>query len=251
VESDYFMNDPSTGITIYGQKTRVDLNDIDGPIKDQITLLAAYTSPGTIFQIVIGLLFDLVELTKEDGLLGFDPFIEPEHMMSISQEKTVTSHLDEALGNTTFINIKLQLGPDILQYKRKVFNVFELTGILGGIFEVFDVAFGFILGSLSSFMFKKDLREDVIKAEKQYNSLKITIEELKKEVRSNQQPQNLPQEEEKLPNQSNRIADQIDQELHQFTRYRRQRHYQVIDEIDPLMTEDETLNLKQFSKELD
>lgn len=27
----------------------------------------------------------------------------------------------------------------VAQFKRKVFNIFELTGILGGIFEIFDV----------------------------------------------------------------------------------------------------------------
>jgi hypothetical protein len=192
-----------------------------------------------------------MELTKEDDLLGFNPFVDQEQLISIAEKTEMMLHTNLEIGITTFFLIDFKFSSNVIQYKRKVFNILELTGILGGIFEVFDIAFGFILGGLSSLMFKKDLREDVAKAEEQYNSLKITIEELRKEVRSNQQPQNLPQEEEKVAHPGNDVSDQIDRELHRFTRNRRQKNYQVIDEEDLIITKNKESNLANFSKDLD
>ena len=50
------------------------------------------------------------------------------------------------------------LGSRINKYERKVLNFLEVTGTVGGIFEIWDIIFGSFIGFAYSYMFKKELK---------------------------------------------------------------------------------------------
>jgi hypothetical protein len=103
------------------------LNDIDDPVKDAMTLLREHNNPGYNYHYTIYQYFELVELTKEDSLLGFNPFIETESMITTNLYNAIEIELADAIvRNYISFGIVISLSSEILQYKRKVFNVLEL-----------------------------------------------------------------------------------------------------------------------------
>ena len=77
----------------------------------------------------------------------------------------------------TPFRLYIEIGRDVYQYKRKVLNFLEVTGIIGGIFELFEVVFGIIIGMASSYSLRGQLIEE-IKVNKKKNG------ELEKELKA-------------------------------------------------------------------
>ena len=50
------------------------------------------------------------------------------------------------------------LGEKTNQFGRRVLNVFEVTGLIGGIYEVLDIVIGTLIGFAYSFAFKVELK---------------------------------------------------------------------------------------------
>jgi hypothetical protein len=136
--------------------------------------------------------------------LGYFPTPVKENFLQLSINNYPEYHDRDNLTTVTIISV-FSLSPEDGIYEGKVYNIFELTGTLGGIFEVFDLFFGFILGSISSYMFRKDLKKDILKSEKEYLSIKLSLEELRKDIRQNKPLQNIPEEEQKTPHQPDSI----------------------------------------------
>ena len=67
-----------------------------------------------------------------------------------------------------------------LLYRRKLLTVLEVTGFIGGLFELFEISFGLILGYISSYFFKQQIIQELKEGKKEYESLKTQFEELKK-----------------------------------------------------------------------
>lgn len=137
------------------QTLTVDLNDIAKPIKRDMDIYLAdyFLKSDKVYSITFYL--NQIQLELDDSLVG---------VWSQSQSKTISSlnglsstgesmhepgELEMNIFKVSFIKSKA-----IEQYKRKVFNFFELTGILGGLFEIFHVGFGFLIGILSRHLFK-------------------------------------------------------------------------------------------------
>ena len=55
-----------------------------------------------------------------------------------------------------------------------------MTGFLGGLFELFEISFGIVLGYISSYFFKKQIIQELREGKKEYENLKAQFEELKK-----------------------------------------------------------------------
>ena len=55
-----------------------------------------------------------------------------------------------------------------------------MIGFLGGLFELFEISFGLILGFISSYYFKKEIINELKKGRKEYEKLLVQFEKLKK-----------------------------------------------------------------------
>ena len=52
--------------------------------------------------------------------------------------------------------------------------------MLGGLFELFEISFGLMLGFISSYFFKQQIIKELKEGKKEYENLKAQFEELKK-----------------------------------------------------------------------
>lgn len=137
------------------QTLTVDLNDIANPVKQLLfTFFSEYIlKSGQIYSLALYLY--QIQLELDDNLIGVWSQAQTKTInvladMSDSQEiKLRDDELQFSTLKIHFKNIKT-----IEQYRRKFFNFFELTGILGGLFEIFDIGFGFLIGILSHHLFK-------------------------------------------------------------------------------------------------
>lgn len=162
---------------VYIKNNNINLNQINAPIESY--LLGPFLS---FFQ---GLNFQNQkyyiqknELTLEDSLLFY--INSPGTVNAITIDVPVIETYDYS---TNSLDISFQMNPVLKQYRRKVFNILELTGTLGGIFEIFEILFGLTIGVFSSYKFKSELKGDIQKANKQYLELKKMFDELKKQVK--------------------------------------------------------------------
>jgi hypothetical protein len=108
------------------------------------------------------------------------------------------------------IQIIIKLDEVVEQHRRRVLTFLEVTGTLGGIFEVFEFGVGAIIGICTSYMFKNDLRDELQKSEAQYREVKMELEALKarfedsKTIQKASMPVQQPQDEELSHLQGNR-----------------------------------------------
>ncbi|CAI2363186.1 unnamed protein product [Moneuplotes crassus] len=203
---DYLLE--STYIQIYVMNRYVDLNDIDNPIKDYLEVM-----PTLYFNlnkhVHVNMKLRKHEVILEDTLFtlpwgGNDPI----HFNSI-EDFTVAEQdfVDETRWNG-FVTIYITQDSQIDQHRRKVLNFLEVTGIIGGIFEIFEVGFGIIIGLYSSYIFKRDLMNDIEKYEEKFQKMEKSISKLEENIQRNNQPpssfqeNNLPQQEEDLKEES-------------------------------------------------
>ena len=63
----------------------------------------------------------------------------------------------------TFVpfTLDIDLNSNTFQYKRKVLNFLEVTGIIGGLFELFEVVIGVFIGMVSSYSLRGQLLEEI------------------------------------------------------------------------------------------
>ena len=127
---------------------------------------------------------ELHEVTLEDTLLF--SLTEPETISFYKVwEKTsiYTSEffnfLEEGEHSKEPIHFYFTLSNEIFQHQRKIMNVLEISGFLGGIFEIFEIIFGFCIGTISSFSFKKTIISEIKQSKLQYLQIKHQLEQLK------------------------------------------------------------------------
>ena len=68
-----------------------------------------------------------------------------------------------------------------------------MSGILGGLFGLFETSFGLILGFTSSYFFKQQIIQELKEGKKEYESLKAQFEELKKTTLSVAEEKQIPE----------------------------------------------------------
>lgn len=115
-----------------------------------------------------------IELTLDDSRIGNSPFVGFQTLLEYTHSSSKINEFDTMFVGVTYMNS----ANIVLQYKRKALNFFEVAGTLGGVFEIFDVFFGVILGTLSTLLFKKELNFEIEKAERKYNELRAKLERL-------------------------------------------------------------------------
>lgn len=140
---------------VYGVTKYVDLDDIDNPVKLNHYGIANF---GQIFmnEFVVD-----VELTENQIYLS-DNYMSS--FLGGTFENFTTSEVglvyNQNRDDKGFIKIYFVASDTIVQYRRKVMDFFEVTGIIGGIFEIFDLFFGLLIGICLSKNFKSNLEKD-------------------------------------------------------------------------------------------
>ena len=82
------------------------------------------------------------------------------------------------------------------QHNRRVLNILEVTGILGGIFEIFEIGFGFLLGVYASYVFKREMYLDILNAQNKYLKLEDSINKLEEKIENYKAPDSQDEESE-------------------------------------------------------
>lgn len=193
---------------VYVKTKYVDLNDIENPFKTVIL------QPKKMFskkfrRSYYSAKIQINEVFLEDSYWFYLYPPEPKRILTMN-EISLESILDAE--NTDFpgtygSQILIDLNPKVEQYKRNVLTFLEVTGILGGIFELFEIIIGFLVGILTSYHFKRDLRAEIRVQEEKYQQLKNQIDDIQKNSREplqesvkenfNYQNRGIPEEEEK------------------------------------------------------
>ncbi|CAI2362183.1 unnamed protein product [Moneuplotes crassus] len=188
-QSPALLNDVLSGLRVelFATSKYVDLNDIDSPIKEYVDRLDT-TDLHPKVKMYPHINIEKHELILEDSWwltvsepdpIKFNKVCEKEKI-----EKFQTFYMDTDTVARSAYWVQIQVSPDIFQYRRKIFTFLELTGILGGIFEIFEVSFALLLGLFYNYFSKKSLLKEIHKSMKQLESTRRELDEIKAKILS-------------------------------------------------------------------
>ena len=80
------------------------------------------------------------------------PKIKFNSLRFTSSKNKKSSHINKT------VECLIELGERTNQFGRRVLNVFEVTGLIGGIYEVLDIVIGTLIGFAYSYAFKVELK---------------------------------------------------------------------------------------------
>ena len=155
-----------------------DLNDIENPFKTYIiSNLGFGLTPGIYHSKDI--FIERNEVTLQDDWIFNLLESKPTHFNSVGQ--TTPNNIPFPLEDKIYGLISIRLSDKTNQFRRKIGNLFEVTGIIGGIFEVLQIAIGTLLGFLSHYIKNKDMMRDLKNAQQELLNLKEVINTIKEE----------------------------------------------------------------------
>lgn len=152
---------------------------------------------------------------------------------------------------TLTILVDFRLSAKIDQYRRSVLSLLEVTGILGGIFEVFDIVFGSCIGFVTAYFFKNELHERINQSYDEIEALKLKIQTLEqKEI--NTAKNNGALEEEKKVEYTKSAQDHF-RTFHDQIQLSRKSRYNSVSNQEPSYIPEvkEHNRLKDFKAKLD
>ena len=162
-----------TDVSVYSKSKYVNLNDIQNPISPYSEYLGHFNLQPSL-QLKAEAFIEPQEVTLEDN------FFIPESIQKHTFNKVcdrkkiiVTSKNYQGLNvvNPYPFSLEIGISPHKYQYRRKVLGFLEVTGILGGLFELFEVTIGILIGSISSFTFRDQLIKEILNSKKNNNNL--------------------------------------------------------------------------------
>ena len=158
----------------------VNLNDIENPINTYAEEIDTYSLHyQSLLQATLTI--EPQEVVLEDSFYFSFISPSPKKFNKLWDREKVLKSYDNVFGSNLVykspFRLIIELSSNTYQYKRKVLNFLEVTGILGGLFELFEVVFGIIIGIVSSYSLRGQLIEE-IKVNKKKNR------ELEKELNS-------------------------------------------------------------------
>ena len=152
----------------------VDLNDINNPIK-------SYLVSDMDFQLLQrDYHFKDIFIERNEVVLQDDWVLNllnngPKYFNSFGKERAYQYYtIEDSL--TLQAQIRVRLSDKINQYNRKIVNLLEVTGTLGGIFEISEIVIGICISFITSYIHNKDLRRDL-------NEAHYKLEELRKIIK--------------------------------------------------------------------
>ena len=182
-------------ISIYMKNNYVDFNDFDNPIKNYTALLDNYK-----FQIgrvkILKIRVALNEIILEDSL--FNIFSKPKIKRFKTIEDTYEADDKEVSETRGKVVIRVELDSKVHQYRRTVQNFLDVTGKLGGIFEILEIILGSLIGFYASNRFKKNLFQEIVYCQREIKELEKIFNKLKDTSGENIRSQEEKNEDEKI-----------------------------------------------------
>jgi len=163
----------------------VDLNDIDNPIK---TTHKSYLFGNRGKTELIGLNKYVYrvkrnEVELQDSWWDFLTNPEPQKFANLDTDYRY-EHFDEY---QTEFRFSFFLSDETSQFGRKLLNFLEVTGIVGGLFEVLDIFMGIVIGYVYNLSLKREIKSDLLKSEKRIQELEENMKEMLKDKDSKRQ----------------------------------------------------------------
>ena len=133
----------------------VDLNDLDQPLKTLYTDEFFHSFESELYDRQYYYSLEKNEVNLDDNWWNsiFDPPTITFNSLKFFRHQT--TKLEQYDKEIKIIFLK---GARTNQYGRKVLSVFEVTGLIGGIFELLDIVIGTLIGFAYSFAFKIELK---------------------------------------------------------------------------------------------
>ncbi|CAI2363920.1 unnamed protein product [Moneuplotes crassus] len=165
------------------QHKYVDLDDLDNPFKYYYRSYGIGGSELEEFSGYNGYRYDLNrnEIELQDTWWDFLTNPEPHKLLNINSDHTY-SHDEQA---TTQYTVFFILGDQTYQYGRKVLNFLEVTGIVGGLFEILDIFIGIFIGYIYNYNLKREIRRDLTKSEEKIQELEANMKEILRNTEDN------------------------------------------------------------------
>lgn len=169
----------------------VDLNDLENPIKEYTQMIGLWKTHPEIYK-QTNIYVQGHQVTLEDSLFEPISINEPIKFNKVCEKENTDEFQSFALGVNALSNIPytftIGLSSDVYEYKRTAFALFEVTGIIGGLFEIFEVSFSLIFGVLYSHFSKKSLAVKVRQNMMRLAKTQKDLQELKLQVSQPQYP---------------------------------------------------------------
>ncbi|CAI2387131.1 unnamed protein product [Moneuplotes crassus] len=162
-------------IRIHLNNRYIDLNDIENPIKKY------YDRPFQIQykenkRIIVKFKLRKHEVILEDSFFPLPWDTEPKYFNSIEDFEIFEENI--GIESSGLVYVQISRDPQVDQHQRRILNFLEVTGVLGGIFEIFELGFGVLLGLYSSLMFKRKIYKDLLKYEDKFKLMQKCIKNL-------------------------------------------------------------------------
>lgn len=150
----------------------IDFTDIDSPLKKYVEDIYILNE---VSQISMGMNF-YIRKNKYELEDSIFPSIGAKAGEFLSVERTQEYYFNRE-DDDLFV-IYLAVDPQIDAYSRKVLPLLEVTGTLGGIFEIFEICAGLFIGFISKYMLRMSLYKDILKADEKLHNLTEKLEGL-------------------------------------------------------------------------
>ena len=171
----YLSEDIDITSTIITQTLYVDLNDIETPLKYLYESVGyvMFNSSETYGRYRFNV--ERNELELEDNWWEF--LSQPSKILMNSIKYLNFQQYDKDYSKITY-KLDISLGNITNQFGRKVLNFLEVTGVIGGIFELLDIIIGAIISFIYSQMLKKELQKDLVIAQSEIVKLQDSIKKI-------------------------------------------------------------------------
>lgn len=163
----------------------VDLYDISNPIKEYIERIDTVKFHNQVLK-ETQIFIEQIEFTSDNSFpISFaDPKPVKFNKVCDRESHDYSQMIDidpEFPGlHTQPYHINIALSQKSYQYNRRIFSLLELTGILGGIFEVYEVSLSLLFGLLYSYFSKRSLLKQIMSNNEELQKTKEELEKLKK-----------------------------------------------------------------------
>jgi len=145
----------SIQLLILTEQLYVDLGDLDQVLKPLYTEIDAISFLRGPFRSEYSLEVERNELNLEDNWWEILSLPDKRKLNTIKFREKEDSLYDNGV---EFFALSIILADKTNQFGRKVLGILEVTGVVGGIFELFDIWVGTLIGFFYSIMFKKELK---------------------------------------------------------------------------------------------
>lgn len=164
----------------------MDLNDFENPIKYHYSgySFGTYSSNEKTGSNQVFIKIERNEVQLQDSWWDF---LSPPDVINFNNVQSTFEAISHKDADTLSYEVALLLSERKNQYGRKTINFLEVTGTVGGLFEIIDIFAGMFIGYIFSASLKKQIRQDLHKAEGRISDLERQIQLMKRKSATNEE----------------------------------------------------------------